>query len=624
MNKELDIAIVGGGVSGVYSAWRLQQELGDTHRIGLFEYSDRIGGRLYSRTLPGLPNVVAELGGMRFIPEDHVMVSTLVDELKLQTKDFPMGSKLPLYPSNAESSPEAGSENNLFYLRGQYFRYRDFAECPDKIPYQLEETERGYGPEDLQVKVMNLICPGFADMSLAEQMKVKVFGKEIWRFGFWNLLEHVLSNEAYLFMKEAGGYDANVANASAVTQLPATEYSDDTVFKTLKDGFQALPLKLCEEFAAAPGCLDRCKRVNMLHRLAKIELHDCGEYRYQLTFQPTQVNSSGKVVDKDAPAYSVKVKRLILAMPRRSLELIESPFFDDPWLKENIPSVLIQKAIKMFMAYEQPWWRSLGLVAGRSVTDLPIRQTYYMGTECDQKECLEYETNEKGEQVCKVEHTYGEPNTNSLLMASYNDIGTIPYWKGLEKGEHYQGYMPAYGAQGYTENEIVPKNQYQITTGMVEAAHRQIQALHNQKALPMPYSAIYQEWGDDPYGGGWHEWKANYRLDEIMCRMRHPVASEEIYIVGEAYSYEQGWVEGALNTAESTLAEFFALPTPNWLSKDKAQYEQWLESHHNYLPVDCRKGGCSCQHSAQQPNANSDTLDEVTEFAYRGINHEYR
>lgn len=90
MNKELDIAIVGGGVSGVYSAWRLQQELGDTHRIGLFEYSDRIGGRLYSRTLPGLPNVVAELGGMRFIPDDHVMVSTLVDELKLQTKDFPM------------------------------------------------------------------------------------------------------------------------------------------------------------------------------------------------------------------------------------------------------------------------------------------------------------------------------------------------------------------------------------------------------------------------------------------------------------------------------------------------------------------------------------------------------
>ena len=36
----------------------------------------------------------------------------------------------------------------------------------------------------------------------------------------------VLSNEGYQFMKDSGGYDANVANANAVTQLPATEYSD--------------------------------------------------------------------------------------------------------------------------------------------------------------------------------------------------------------------------------------------------------------------------------------------------------------------------------------------------------------------------------------------------------------
>ena len=42
---DLDIAIVGGGVSGAYSAWRLQQERGATESIALFEYSDRIGGR---------------------------------------------------------------------------------------------------------------------------------------------------------------------------------------------------------------------------------------------------------------------------------------------------------------------------------------------------------------------------------------------------------------------------------------------------------------------------------------------------------------------------------------------------------------------------------------------------
>lgn len=603
MNSELDIAIVGGGVSGVYSAWRLQQDGGDKC-IKLFEYSNRIGGRLFSRCLPGLPNVVAELGGMRYIPSEHIMVKTLVQELNLETKNFPMGSDLPMYPSTKKPElvdMDAGSENNLFYLRGQHFRYRDFAECPDKIPYKLHESERGYGPEDLQVKVMNLICPGFADMTLVEQMKVKFFGKEIWKYGFWNLLERVLSNEAYLFMKEAGGYDANVANASAVTQLPATEYSDDTKFLTLKKGFQALPLALCEQFRNLPGGLPEKDRVQMNMRLAKINILSDSVYRYELVFQPTTTNYEGKTVDASDGPEIVKAKSLILAMPRRSLELIDSVLFADPWLKKNIPSVLTQKAIKMFMAYEQPWWRSLGLVAGRSVTDLPIRQAYYMGTECDQPD--------------------GELNTNSLLMASYNDIGTIPFWKGLESGDYYRGFEPSYGCNGYTSEEIVPKNEFQITESMVESAHHQIEALHNQKALAMPYSAIYQEWGDDPYGGGWHEWKANYRLDEIMYRMRHPVAEERIYIVGEAYSYEQGWVEGALNTAESTLSEFFMLPTPVWLVKDP-DYNDWLESHHNHLPIGCNMAGTQPENN-RQPNASSGTLNEVTEFAYEGINHEY-
>ncbi|MBC7213419.1 MAG: NAD(P)-binding protein, partial [Pseudomonas sp.] len=44
--QPLDVAIIGGGVSGTYSAWRLQQAHGDSQRIQLFEYGDRIGGRL--------------------------------------------------------------------------------------------------------------------------------------------------------------------------------------------------------------------------------------------------------------------------------------------------------------------------------------------------------------------------------------------------------------------------------------------------------------------------------------------------------------------------------------------------------------------------------------------------
>jgi lysine 2-monooxygenase len=533
---DLDVAVVGGGVSGCYSAWRLQQEKGAHAKIGLFEYSDRIGGRLYTVTLPGLPHVKAEVGGMRYIPDQHIMVASLVDHLQLPTNDFPMGAP-----------PPVGSNCNLFYLRGRHLRLHELAD-PAKVPYNLAWSERGLGPTNLQVQVMNNIYPNFGNLSLCDQMKIKVFGQPIWKYGFWDLMFRVLSNEGYQFMKDSGGYDANVANANAVTQLPATEYSDNTKFLTLRDGYDQLPITLAKQFDEEfAGGVPKGRRVHMNQRLAEIEIGS-GEYPYTLIFEPTATKECKTEIRLNAAAIKVRAKKVILAMPRRSLELIKSAFFDDPWLKVNLSSVLIQSAFKLFLAYEQPWWRSLGLVAGRSVTDLPVRQVYYFGTEGEQKD--------------------GYPYMNSLLMASYNDISTVPFWKGLEYGEPFKGYRPSCLEPGV--KDVVPQMEFPATDQMVQVANRQVAAVHALPEVPMPYSAVYHTWNEDPYGGGWHEWKANYRLDEIMCRMRKPVRDQDIYIVGEAYSYGQGWVEGALDTAESALEDFFGLERPAWLKKSYA------------------------------------------------------
>jgi len=532
----LDVAIVGGGVSGAYSAWRLQQENGTKEGIGLFEYSNRIGGRLFTVTLPGLPHVKAEVGGMRYIPDQHIMVARLVDHLKLATKDFPMGAK-----------PPVGANCNLFYLRGRHLRLHELAD-PSKVPYNLAWSERGLGPTNLQVQVMNNLYPDFGNLSLCDQMKIKVFGKPIWKYGFWDLLFRVLSNEGYQFMRDAGGYDANVANANAVTQLPATEYSDSTKFLTLRNGYDQLPITLAKEFNETfAGIVPKGERLFMNHRLAEIIIGS-GDYPYTLVFQPTTTVERKTTVREEAEALHVRTKKIILAMPRRSLELIKSRFFEDPWLKTNIPSVLKQSAFKLFLAYERPWWRTLGLVAGRSVTDLPVRQIYYFGTEAEQEG--------------------GLPFMNSLLMASYNDISTVPFWKGLEHGDPYPGYVPS--SLEHEVKDVMPKMEFPATTEMVHVGNKQVAEVHALPEIPMPYSAVYHSWNEDPYGGGWHEWKANYRLDQIMCRMRKPVPEQHIYIVGEAYSYGQGWVEGALDAAESTLREFFGLACPAWLDPNYA------------------------------------------------------
>jgi hypothetical protein len=45
-----------------------------------------------------------------------------------------------------------------------------------------------------------------------------------------------------------------------------------------------------------------------------------------------------------------------------------------------------------------------------------------------------------------------------------------------------------------------------------------------------------------------------------MPAIVNPVAGLPVYICGEAYSHEQGWAEGALQTAELMLTRYFGLP----------------------------------------------------------------
>lgn len=142
--------------------------------------------------------------------------------------------------------------------------------------------------------------------------------------------------------------------------------------------------------------------------------------------------------------------RVVLALPRRSLELIEWRQWSRVRYRD---AVLKQTAFKVFLGYHHPWWRELGLYAGHSV----------------------------------------------------------------------------------------------------------------KRELPEPYDHLYHDWSEDPFGGGWHGWKAGVCYHEAMPRMRKPLDDEQVYICGSAYSNMHGWVEGALQTAELVLEDHFGLDRPAWL-----------------------------------------------------------
>ena len=64
----------------------------NTGKISLFEYSDRIGGRIYTKELPNGMHV--EMGAMRFRPDKHHLLVKVLKETNTSTEPFP-GIHLP-------------------------------------------------------------------------------------------------------------------------------------------------------------------------------------------------------------------------------------------------------------------------------------------------------------------------------------------------------------------------------------------------------------------------------------------------------------------------------------------------------------------------------------------------
>jgi hypothetical protein len=173
------------------------------------------------------------------------------------------------------------------------------------------------------------------------------------------------------------------------------------------------------------------------------------------------------------------------------------------------------------------------------LTDLPIRQCYYWG-------------------VDGVQEGADPANTNSVMLASYDDALNTEFWAGYRnRHEHPKFQNESDSPDENWQNHAAPK-------GMVEEVHRQLMELHGVKFAPPPFAAAYRDWSEDPFGGGVHLWKIHQKSWNVIPKMIQPVDSVEIYVCGEAYSGTQTWVEGALETAEMILQQKFGLPKPDW------------------------------------------------------------
>ena len=502
----VDVAVVGGGVSGLYSAWRLKQAH-PKKTIVVYESDYRTGGRLLTAIPPKADHLRAELGGMRFL-STHRIVAGLATLLKLDVEPFPVSEA-----------------TNVAYLRGFHFQRQNLdQDLP--LPYRLAANERNTSIGNLMGAALDAIVPGITTLApekrLAKTYASSFHGRPLNEWGFWNALYRVMSAEAYQFVVDASGYDTTMSNWNAADAIPwfLADFGATVTYKFPRQGMQSIPDGIRDLFEGLGGHV-------LLHTTVKRIARNGATIRLEIDGKP-----------------DVEADDVVLAMPRRALELIDlKDLFakDAPRVTSLIESVSPQPLFKLFACYGRPWWtEKLGLTQGQSTTDVPIRQTYYFGTE-------------------GLQPGGDKKNTNSLLMATYDDGRNIKYWIGFLRENKPKPYPSGGGSVEWQRNPA-PQT-------LVDEVHRLLAEVHGVAldSIPKPYAAAYRDWGLDPFGGGYNLWKIHTDSIAVARDIVSPVKGLRAYICGEAYSHDQGWTEGAVETAEDMLQRYFGLKEPAWL-----------------------------------------------------------
>lgn len=501
----VDVAIIGGGPSGLYAAYRLltgtprsKSPVRSKPSVAVFEASERLGGRIWSVAPPGAPHLVAEFGGMRFLQNQEI-VPRLINALKLPTIPF-----------------SAGNGQNFVYLRGTRFLVNQYSD-PSIVPYSLPPGEQGMTPSQLLLKGIETYVPNAPTLTGAQWTRVKATttsgGHLLRDQGYWNLMQSALSAEGYNLVADGVGYPSLAENWNSVEMMQelAADFAPGAAYFTIPGGYMRLPLTL-GAMARAGG--------------ASVHLSSTA-----VSIAPAQGGRTAITIERPSgDTTRVSAKRVILTTPLEPLQrlAVRSPLLQDTAFQTALATVGPTTPAKMFLGFSAPWWKTLGIVGGYSITDLPAKRIWYFGTEADQPG--------------------GDATDQNSLLMFYNDQAPAGFW---------DGYEDASAFHGSPRPRTAPP-------AMVAAAVEQLSEVHGTP-VPQPYWAGFINWANLPYGNGFHWWNVHADSAQVVSYLADPFTEMKVSVVGDCWSPAQNWIESGLNVTERLLQSVYALESPPWL-----------------------------------------------------------
>ncbi|NVK43172.1 MAG: FAD-dependent oxidoreductase [Oceanospirillaceae bacterium] len=567
--KHVETLVVGAGMAGLYATWRILEDNPGAD-VFIIEKSNRTGGRLDSDVVHiGDAEVKEEEGGMRFTFDqmDNLMSLFMLLNIDDQIVPFPMNS---------------GGNNRLLF-RGQSFNNAqaaedDFATWSEL--YNLAPAEQGMSPNAIINTVFNRILeanPGFTE-------RPDQRGPEFWQkfrldcqwngvpmkdWTLWNLFSDMgYSNECITMLYRASGFNGTFLsemNAGVAYQL-LEEFPSDPQFRTLENGFSTLPNALVERIGK--------KRIYLDTQLLSIARPD-GDQGYRVKFQT--VDPQGCIRYGEMTA-----NRIILGLPRLALEklfvgsnlLNEVPPEVSERLWDTLQTASNQPLLKINLYYDKAWWGTKlsgqpEVAFGPNFSDSPLGSVYpFYAIDQASFAALEYgdwlksadrkPTPEVAEKLERINQSrYQKP----AALTIYCDYLNINYWHTLQNnGSLFDSRLQ----REYSERQ--PQSVFAASNAVVERATHYFRELFNTHYVPAPILTSARIWSgttrfnvdaSETFGYGVHQWAVAADDREVMAYLCEPI--DNIYTCGEAFSDYQGWVEGALRSANLVLEKAFGL-----------------------------------------------------------------
>ncbi len=463
-----NIIVIGAGMSGLVTASLLKQA---GHSVTILEANSIVGGRVKTVREPFSDGLYAEAGAMR-IPSSHKLVQEYIKKFNLQTNKF-----------------IDSTDDDYILVNGVKVRNREYKHNPDILKYPVSENEKGKTAEDLfNMTVQPIIdfVNGNPDMNWPMLLA---------KYDKYSVLE---------FLKEN---PYNPLSDGAIEMigvlLDEEEIMMTSFIESIRDQTDINPNNEYHEIQGGNDCLPKAfvseLNENIIYqaRVYKLEqdMESVTVSYYQYQDVDNKIQKEEKSITGDIAIVTIPFSAL------RFVELKPLESFSHEKLKV-IRELHYDTSTKILLEFKSRFWEKDNLRGGNTVTDLPIRFTYYPS------------------------HGIGEPGS-AVLLASYTWGDDALRWDSLSE-----------------ENCIY-------------YALKNLEAIHGEQVYKEFVKGICHSWLKDEYTLG-----AFALFEPQQQTMLYPFIAQpegRVHFAGEHTTLKHAWIEGAIQSGIRVAYEVNAL-----------------------------------------------------------------